>query len=173
MKFDEAIIKCKPHMYYVYKQYSIDGYDSDDLYHETILWLMRDWNTIITLKECETKTAIINRAWWVCNHLNYYRPRIELVPFDEEKFIQLENILTEHDIMHILMKGRAKLSPKAFNVFRAKISTTDEMKLNMSRETPSRRDIKNFLGFSGRPYRKFMKEIKEFLKNEGICPNKR
>lgn len=160
MKFETAIEECKPNMYYVFNQYTIDGYDPDDLFQETVIWILRDWETIINLNNCGIKTAIVNRARWVCNHLNYYKQGINMVPVSDIPEENSYEEFTELDVAHLFIRAKKKLSDEAFAVFCE------------AKEISTRREIQKQLSITDRPYQTAMKEIRNFLNDEGIYSNR-
>ena len=175
MKFEKLIEECKPSMYYIYGQYNIDGYDSDDLFQETIVWILRDFDKIESLDACRMQTAIINRAKWLCSHLNFYDPKIkkvELMDVPDLTTDPMNGELTDLDIAHLMIRARKILSEKAFNVLSSKVKPSKEMLKKMKKETPTRRDIQKELKITDRPYQNAMKEIKGFLNDEGIHSNR-
>ena len=165
MNFIEAIEKCKPQMYYVFRKYSIDDYDNDDLFQETILWILRDWEQIVALDNCEIETAIINRAKWMCNHLATRNKPPRTVPFEDEDVVIHSTGLNEYDMIRLMIKAKKRLSDTAFEVFMTK--------LDFGREAPTRREVQKTVGITYRPYSTVLKEIRDFLHAEGICPDHR
>jgi hypothetical protein len=171
MDFETLINKSKPKMYRIYNSYRIDGYDSDDLFQETVLWVLRDWDKINLIKNCKVETAILKRAKWVCSFFNYYEDK-PTSSFDEKLPITGYEI-TDYDMIHLFMKAKRKLSPRAFAIFFLKIKPTKTIINNMNGHVPSRRDIQMLLKIANTSYKNSLKEIRDFLYEEGIHPNKR
>jgi len=174
MKFETIIEECKPKMYSIFNQYNVEGYDSDDLFQETVIWILRDWETIINLDNCAVKTAIISRAKWACNHLKFYNPNINSVPitdFSEERGYEG---FTEFDMAHLFIRAKNRLSHEAFLILSNKIKPSKKIKDKMKKEFPTDRSLKKNLGFNSTySYHKAMNEIRKFLNDEGIHSNKR
>jgi hypothetical protein len=160
MNFEKAIEESKESMYYIFNQYSIDGYDSDDLFQETVIWILRDWKTIISLEKCKLTTAIINRAKWLCDFLAFYDSlkygELTHTPVKPEDIISFDDF----DFIHFMVHAENKLSPKAYDVLRVKMHSA------------TRRETQEQLNITDRPYQTAIQEIKDFLNEEGIHCNR-
>lgn len=165
INLETALEECRPTMYLIFRRYNIDGYDSDDLFQEAIVWILRDWDKISNMEDCKVNTAIINISKWVCGYLKHLTPKVKKVEFREENFCLEDEKFSEHDISRLLHRAKTVLSAKAFAIL--------YMKLKPTEFGSTKRNIQKTLRITNRSYDMAIKKIRKFLNAQGIYSNRK